>query len=461
MTDISTRKEHAAFWSVVASALLTMGKLVAGLLTGSLALISEAGHSLLDTGATILTYFAVKASDRPADNEHHFGHAKIEAVAALAETVLLFLLSIAVLYEAISRLLEQEHHIVHANLLAFTVLIISISTDFIRWRSLHKVAQETKSYALEADALHFASDMIGSGLVLIGLIAVYFGFESGDAIASLGVAGFISIAGYHLGKKTIDTLVDTAPKGLAEIIRKVILDVTGVISIDYIRLRPSGAQVIGEIGIYVARTLAFEQVVRVKDEVGTALRHACPDVQATITANPLALNDESVLERVLLVAARRRIPIHHVTVQEIDGHTSVSLDLEVDGTLSLNVAHEIASALEKAIADEIGTAIEVETHIEPMEVHQLSATNAADSWTQTITIALSQYAAREGIIKDIHNVRVRESNGRLLINYHCRTEGDLSINDTHKAVDAMEHSLRADYPHITRLVGHAEPIRHS
>lgn len=459
MNDMSARKEHAAFWSVVASAVLTLGKLIAGLLSGSLALLSEAGHSLLDTGATLLTYFAVKAANRPADDEHHFGHAKIEAVAALAETVLLFLLAIGVFIEAILRLMSLEPHHVDANPLAFAVLLISISIDFVRWRSLHKIARETKSHALEADALHFSGDMIGSVLVLAGLLAVYFGFEQGDAIASLGVTLFIAVAGYRLGKKTIDTLVDTAPEGLADTIREIINDVAGVIHIDYIRLRPSGAYVIGEIGIFVPRTLAFEQVARVKNDVAHALERHCPDVRATITANPYALDDETILERVLLVAARRRVPIHHVTVQDIDGHASASLDVEVDGTLPLHAAHDIASSLEKAIAAEIGTSIEVETHIEPMDMQQRAATNAADSWTQTLTTVLSHYAAQDGIIHDIHNVRVRESEGKLTVNYHCRTQGHLSVNDTHKAVDAIEHKVRVDYPNIIRLVGHAEPIR--
>jgi cation diffusion facilitator family transporter len=459
MTDIAARKEQAAFWSVVASACLTIGKFGAGLLSGSLALLSEASHSLIDTGATLLTYFAVKAADQPADSDHHFGHAKIEAIAALAETVLLFILALGVVYEAFHRLMAGAHHQVEAHWLAFVVLLVSISTDFMRWRGLKRIAQETRSHALEADALHFSGDMFGSILVLMGLIAVYYGFELGDAIASIGVALFISIAGFQLGKKTIDTLVDTAPQGMADNIKYIIDNITGVIKTDYIRLRPSGIHIIGEIGIFVARTLTFEQVAKVKQDVLEQLAANYPDLQPTLTANPHALDDETIVERVLLVAARRRIPIHHVTVQGVNGQPSVSMDLEVDGTMALSTAHDIATGLEKDIAAEIGSSIEVETHLEPMEMDELEAINVSAIWAGKIYEKLSAYATEQNVIVDIHNIRVRESSGKLLVNYHCRAPGHLSISATHRAVDAIEHRLRQDYPQISRLVGHAEPIR--
>src|SRR4051812_9239539 len=213
MTESHALKEKAALASIFASALLTLGKLGAGLLTGSLALLSEAGHALLDTGATILTYYALRAAHKPADDEHHYGHGKIEAVAALAETGLLMVLAVGVVYEAVRRLtgLAAEH--VDASWVAFAVLGVSIVIDLVRWRSLSKIARETRSDALAADALHFSSDLVGSVCVVLGLVATRMGYPEGDAIAALGVALFIGIAGFRLGRRTIDTLVDAAPKG--------------------------------------------------------------------------------------------------------------------------------------------------------------------------------------------------------------------------------------------------------
>src|SRR5580698_5682942 len=188
-------KERAALGSIAASAGLTAAKAVVGLLTGSLAILSEAGHSLIDLSATVLTYFAVRLSGKPADREHQYGHGKVESVTALAETALLFLLTAVVIWEAAQRLIGAQPHAVEATAAAFAVIAASIVIDFFRARTLHRVAAATLSEALAADALHFGSDMWSSIAVLIGLGGVALGYPSADAAAALIVAIFICIAG--------------------------------------------------------------------------------------------------------------------------------------------------------------------------------------------------------------------------------------------------------------------------
>jgi cation diffusion facilitator family transporter len=271
MTDSDALKEKAALASITASALLTLGKLAAGLFSGSLALLSEAGHGLLDTGATILTYFAIRASGKPADEEHHYGHGKVEAVAALAETGLLIVLAIYVMVEAVRRLVGHQADPIEATWPVFAVLVVSIVVDLVRWRSLSAIAEETKSDALAADALHFSSDLVASVCVLLGLAASRFGYQQGDALAAIGVSVFIAIAGYRLGRRTIDTLVDAAPKGLADQIRSSVEAVTGVVNVESVRLRPAGPQVLGEVGIMVPRSMPLERVAQVKQEVAVAI----------------------------------------------------------------------------------------------------------------------------------------------------------------------------------------------
>ena len=178
---MSNPKEQAALGSILASAGLTIAKGVIGFLSGSLALLSEAGHSLLDFVATIITYVAVRISGKPADDEHHYGHGKVESIAALAATALLFILSGVVIWEATTRLLGSGGPDVEATPAAFAVIIVSIAVDFWRARLLYRVADETASEALEADALHFGSDMWSSIAVLIGLGAVAFGFKWADS----------------------------------------------------------------------------------------------------------------------------------------------------------------------------------------------------------------------------------------------------------------------------------------
>ncbi|HKH81263.1 MAG TPA: cation diffusion facilitator family transporter [Methylovirgula sp.] len=455
MDGAQSIKERAALTSAAVSALLTLAKFVAGLTSGSLALLSEAGHNLADTGITIITYYAIRVAGKPADEEHNYGHAKVETLAALIETGFLFALAIFILIEAMRRLRERVE--IDANALAFGVLIISIIVDVSRSTLLSRIARETRSDALAADVLHFGSDIAGSSVALLGLIAARLGYPQGDALAALGVALFITVAGYRLGRRTVDSLIDAAPKGLAASLRAIAGSVPGVIEVDSLRLRPAGANVFGDIGISVPRTFPLEQVAAIKDEVSAAIAAAHPGVALTVATTPVALDDETVLERVLLIAAKRHAAVHNVIVQQVAGRTSLSFDVEIDGHMPLGHAHAIVSGLESDARKELGPDIEVETHIEPLEPRQLPGRNASAETRAAIAAALAKSAA--GGIVEIHNVRVRETPAGLIVNYHCRADPKLSVDEVHQAVDALEARVKADFPAILRIIGHAEPLR--
>ena len=242
-------KERAALGSIAASAGLTAAKAVVGLLTGSLAILSEAGHSLLDLAATVLTYVAVRVSGKPADAEHQYGHGKVESVTALIETGFLFLLAAVVIYEAAQRLAGESKHAVEASGAAFAIIVISVVVDFFRARALGRVAKATSSQALEADALHFRTDMLSSIAVLVGLAGVALGYPFADAVAALVVAVFIGIAGWRLGRRTIDTLTDTAPAGVSERIAAIARRVPGIVAVERVRVRPGGAVLFVDLGV--------------------------------------------------------------------------------------------------------------------------------------------------------------------------------------------------------------------
>jgi len=235
-------KERVAIGSIAASAGLTAAKAVIGVLTGSLAILSEAGHSLIDLAATVLTYIAVRVSGKPADAEHQYGHGKVESVAALAETAFLFLLAAFVVFEAVQRLTGAQAFAVEATAVAFAIIVLSILVDFFRARALSRVAEKTSSHALEADALHFSTDMWSSIAVLAGLAGVALGYSRADAVAALFVAAFICIAGWRLGRRTIDTLTDTAPAGVSERVAEIARRVPGVVSVERVRARPGGSR---------------------------------------------------------------------------------------------------------------------------------------------------------------------------------------------------------------------------
>lgn len=453
---MASEKEQVALTSIVASAGLTVAKAVVGILSGSLAILSEAAHSLIDLAATVMTYFAVRISDKPADEEHHYGHGKIESISALAETALLFVLSIAVVWEAGKRLIARDHAI-EASLIAFAVVIGSIVVDFFRARALTRVANETSSEALEADALHFSSDMWSSAAVLVGLGGVALGYTWMDSVAAIAVAIFICIAGWRLGKRTIETLTDVAPAGVAQELQEKIINVEGVLAVDRIRTRKVGATLFVEIEVGANRALPMEGVAELKARIENEVRKIAPNAELGISASPRALDDETVTQRVMLIAHNRKLAVHHVTVQAVSGRLSVSLDLEVDGTLALGAAHDIASGLESAIKHELGGEVEVETHIEPLQAQDIAGTDAWPDRVEAIRAALAKLALAQGVVRDIHDVRVRETNEGEIVNFHCYVDPSRTVHDVHENVDEVERGLRRQYPEIRRVVGHAEP----
>ena len=452
-------KEKAALGSIAASAGLTVAKTVIGLPTGSLAILSEAGHSLLDLSATVLTYFAVRISGKPADAEHQYGHGKIESVTALAETALLFVLTAIVVFEAVQRLIGAHAHAVEATAAAFAIIIASIAIDFFRARALKRVAEATGSEALEADALHFRSDMWSSIAVLIGLFGVALGHAWADAAAALVVAVFICIAGYRLGRRTIGTLTDTAPAGAREHVAAIARQVPGVVAVERVRVRPAGAVLFVELSVSISRTLPLDRVTAIKQQLARAIRADMPATELTITTEPKALDSETVRERVMVIARDLGLAIHHVGVQTIGGRLSVSADLEIDGAQPLAAAHEVASRLEDAVRRELGPEVEVETHIEPLPADLLAGRDAEPERIAEVRGLLASLATEFSALSEVHDVRVRETPAGEIVNFHCHVDPALSVRAVHDLVDTLERRLRRQFPTIQRVIGHAEPRR--
>ncbi len=450
-------KQTVALTSIAASAGLTAAKAAVGFATGSLAILSEAAHSLIDLAATVMTYFAVRIADMPADAEHHYGHGKVESLSALGETALLFVLSGVVIWEAGLRLAGVEKQPVEATLAAFAVMALSILIDFGRSRALYRAAAEHKSEALEADALHFGSDMWSSAAVILGLAGLRLGYAWADSAAALVVALFVCLAGWRLGRRTIETLTDTAPAGAVERISEVVRNVKGVVDVRRVRARQVGPRLFVDLDIAASRSLPLDRVMTLKAEVEHALAKAMPETELNAVVSPRALDDETVLERVMVIARNRGLAVHHVTVHAIAARLSVSLDLEVDGALTLARAHEIASGLETAVRDELGPEVEVESHIEPLQMHGLSGTDAAPPRVAAVSAALAELAAAGGVLRNVHDVRVRDTPDGEIVNFHCDVDPAMRVYDVHEKVDEVERGLRRRFPEIKRVIGHAEP----
>jgi cation diffusion facilitator family transporter len=268
-------KKRVALVSVFAAIFLTGSKTVIGILTGSLGILSEALHSGLDLVAAVITYFSVRVSDRPADADHHYGHGKIENFSALIETLLLLLTCAWIIYEAVHRLLTGKVHI-EVTYWSYIVVVSSIIIDYTRSRALRKVARKHNSQALEADALHFSTDIWSSAVVLLGLICASFGIFSADAIAALIVAGIVIYVSYQLGRKSIDVLLDKAPTDQVRIIESIIKEVPQVSTFHDLKIRNSGADVLIELSIHVNPSLSIEEAHRISDDIENRIQGKIP-----------------------------------------------------------------------------------------------------------------------------------------------------------------------------------------
>ena len=215
----------------------------------------------------------------------------------------------------------------------------------------------------------------------------------------------------------------------------------------------------GEVIVRVSRTLPLENVSAIKRKVAQAVETELPGSEITVTADPAALDDETILERVMLIAARRRLFVHHVIVQEIGGRLGVSLDIEVDGRMSLGAAHDKADRLEAAIKEELGPDVEVDTHIEPLRLSHLEGVDVSLDLAARIARDLARTAEEVGLVKDIHSVRVRRTEDGLVVNYHCRVDPALTVASVHDHVDELERRVRLEHPDILRVIGHAEPTK--
>ena len=455
---MSTVKQRVAFVSIVASASLAAAKFAIGIAIGSIALISEALHSSTDLIATVVTWLVVRRSDKPADAEHHYGHGKLESLSSLGVIALLYILAGGIVVEAYGRLRAGTPPPT-LSALPFVVLLADIVVNFWRSRALHRAAVETKSQALEADALHFMSDMLGTFAVIVGLGFAAFGYAWGDAAAAIAVAILIALLGLQLGRSTIETLLDRAPEGATDKADKAIRAVPGVVDIERLRVRMVGNTHFIDATVQVPRTYPIDRIDAIKRKAQDAIAAVLDNADLTFTAVPVARNNETVRERIMVIARNSGLAIHHVTVHDLGDRLTVSIDLEVDGNMPLDQAHDVAHRLEAAIREEFGADVEVDTHIEPLEPELPHGTDAAPARVDAIREALAGFAAAGGAIHDVHNVRVRDTDAGEVVNFHCRAAPSMSVIHVHEKVDEIERALRAAFPTVKRVISHDEPAR--
>jgi cation diffusion facilitator family transporter len=458
MSSHQQKKQSVALSSVAASFLLTVLKIIVGLMTGSIGILSEAAHSAMDFGAAALTWFAVRISDKPADRKHHYGHTKIESVSALIETGLLFLTSAWVIYEAVKRLREGGHEI-EVTWYSVAVIVISIVVDISRSRALTKVAKETGSQALEADALHFSSDILSSAVVLVGLVFVYFGMGWADAFAGLVVAVLVARAAWELGRKTIDVLVDAAPEGLPEQVEEITSKVPGVVAIEKMRIKPAGPFVFIDLTLTVSRTLPLEKVRSICAEAERRIEEALPDSDVTVNARPIALDSETLTERVHVVGLNHNMHAHNISTSLSGSRKQITFDVEVDGHLTIRAAHEAVSALEKELHEEFDGEIDICIHMDPLRHEERHTEELSPDEAERIDQSIRKAAGAIEGIEDVHDITVRRTeHDKLCITLHCAFADEILLENVHSLTSRLEGMIYGALPETSRVIVHAEPL---
>jgi cation diffusion facilitator family transporter len=454
-------KKLAALASVFAAVVLVSLKVFLAASTGSLGVLSEALHSGLDLVAAVLTYLSVRVSDKPADTIHTYGHGKVENFSALVETGLLLLTAVYVIWEAFRRLLFVHAH-VRPSILAILILGLAMLIDFVRSRGLARVARRYQSDALEADALHFSTDVWSTLVVLIGMAAVWLGDRLGahwlryaDPLAALGVAGFIIWVGSRLGKRTVDALLDAAPSGLVERIRSSVEAADGVLAAERVRVRRAGNHHFVDVTITVPRRLGVEQAHDLTDAVEARVHGlVAGDVMVHVEPRPEAT--EGIFDVIRAVAQRSGMPIHEISAQQLDGRIFVDLHLEVDERLSLREAHHRATELEQSIQRELPANAQVNIHIEPLGLGIAGAVQVQDL-EAAIQRYLEEVRGEYPELADCHQIHVRRVERRVRVSCHCAFDGQLPITRVHDITVALEDSLRSRFPQVERVTIHPEP----
>jgi cation diffusion facilitator family transporter len=462
-------KKLVAASSVGAAIFLTATKLVIGIWTGSLGIQAEAAHSALDLAAAILTYFAVRVSARPADESHLYGHAKVENLSALAETVLLLVTCIWIIHEAIVRLLFRNVA-VDASLWAFLTMALSIAVDFSRSRALSRVARKYESQALEADALHFSTDIWSSAVVIIGLGLVRYGdfagkkwiFVHADAMAALVVAAIVIVVSMRLGRKAIDVLLDTAPRGLAESFATAMKNTPGVRRVSGLRVRNVGTQIFVDATLEVPRHHSFEESHAVAQQARDAVRAVNANADVVLRTVPTSEN-EGVLERIQSVAAREHLAIHNVTTHWTKSGIWIDLDLEVEPELSFDRAHSLASTLEGELRKNLAEAsgiraiADINVHIEPRAETMLVGQEIPSSESAQFLKRIKAIQRSLEYTRGCKDIDLHEMNGKLYLSLHLSIDADRTIASVHDIAEQMENRLRREIPRLGRVVIHTEP----
>lgn len=456
-----SEKRQAAANSLIAALAITGLKIFVGITTASLGILSEAAHSALDLIAATITLFSVRVSDKPADADHQYGHGKIENFSAFIETGLLLITCVVIIYEAIKRLFFHHVHI-EPTLAAFLTLLFSMAVDFWRSRALGNIANKYDSQALQADALHFSTDIWSSAVVAVGLGLVYLGrrfhipwLSDADPVAALFVAGVIIFVSTRLARRTVDALLDAAPTGARSKIINALGNIEGLMEVDRVRIRRAGNRYFADVSVGLARNVTFQRSGQLAEEVTNTVHRVLPNTDVVVHSIPRPASAENIFDRVRAVATRHNLNVHDVSVQDLDGRLHVEQHLELDETLPLKAAHDRVSMMEREIRDEVPEIESILTHIEsePSTIEQGEQIKRDGHLEERLKAISGEFPS----ILDTHDIEVKRVNGRVYVSCHCTFPDDMQLSQVHDLSTALETRFKQEAPELFRVLIHPEP----
>jgi cation diffusion facilitator family transporter len=459
----SAAKKRVALHSMVAAAAMTLLKLAAGLLSGSLGVLSDAAHSALDLVGVTLTYFSVRLSDKPADEDHTYGHGKFENLSAFGEAGLMGISCAWIIWEAMLRIVRQKV-VLHHSLWPVLVLLASIAVDYWRSRNLRAVAERTGSPALATDAFHFASDIWSTVAVLAGLGASWFGMRQGigwlrfaDPFAAVVVSLMILRMTLHLGRETVAVLMDEVPAETRQRLVDEVGKVEGVLAVEQARVRRAGAGYFADLTLALPRQNTFEHTGELVRAATEAAHRALPQSDVVIHTVPRESRAESIFDRVRAVAARNNVNVHELSVQSHHGRLRVEQHVELDENMTLLTAHGFVTAMEAEILRETPEIDSVLTHIEsePATIEQPEEMVEVD---RKIEFALRKTAGMFAEIKDVHEIVVGRTVDHISLTCHCTLPDELPMLRVHEVITALEDRFKVECPEVYRVTIHPEPV---
>jgi cation diffusion facilitator family transporter len=448
--------------SLLAAAAITALKLVVGLTTRSLGILSEAAHSALDLIAAFITLLSVRVSDKPADAEHQYGHGKFENFSAFIETGLLLLTCVWIVWESFRRLTGHHTVQIEPSLAAFGVLLASMAVDWWRSRKLKRIADKYDSQALKADALHFSTDIFSSAVVAVGLAAVWAGrrlgipgLDKADPIAALIVSGVIVYVSSRLARQTVDALLDAAPAGYRARIIDAVLKIDGVIKVERVRIRRAGNRYFVDLTVGLARNVTFQRSGQVVAEITDAVHAMLPECDVVVHSIPRETAHENIFDRVRAVASRNNFSVHDVSIQDLAGRLHVEQHLELNENLSLKNAHDVVTRLEAEIRSEIPEISTILTHIESepatIEPGGRVLRNAA------LELKLRPLVREFPEVLDMHDVEVKFVRDKVYMSCHCTMADNLPLSRVHDVSTALEIRFKQAAPELFKVLIHPEP----